>query len=59
MQENQNLTQELQELKRKFDTSRSRCKYLDTELIIMKTKLKATNEQNERDNDRLTSLTVT
>lgn len=59
LQENKNLTQELQEVKKKLDASRSRCKYLDTEMIVMKTKLKAAHEQSERDNDRLTILTVT
>lgn len=52
------LTQELQETKKKLDASRSRAKCLDTEIVVLKTKLKTAIEQTERDNDRLIILTV-
>lgn len=58
MQQNTTLIKKMQEAKNKLESTKARCKSLEMECTVYKTKLKSAQEQTEKDTQFLTSLTV-
>lgn len=56
--ENADLKQALEETKRKLESSRARCKVLESEVNTSKTKLSTITEQHERDCELINTLMV-
>lgn len=56
--ENSELNNSANELQRKLDIAKARCRVLEKECGLLKTKMVAMNEQNQRDQEIITSLTV-
>lgn len=56
--ENVNLKQEIEDLRRKLEGSKARCKILETEYNNAKAKMAALIDQSERDHEMITSLMV-
>ncbi|KAG5867290.1 hypothetical protein JTB14_031758 [Gonioctena quinquepunctata] len=55
--ENTDLKTKYEELKKKHDASRARCKVLDTEYTMLKSKVVTLKEQLDRDQDIISTLT--
>lgn len=56
--ENADLRQALEDMKRKLQAAKARCKTLETECCSVKSKLIATAEQNDKDHELVTTLMV-
>lgn len=54
--ENNDLKQQYEDLKKKYEGSKARCRVLDSEFVIMKSKLNMLQEQSERDQQFIETL---